>query len=53
MKLRRVKMSNFYGAVSFKPTPEQIKAREKKVAKSIEYLGDKYLLAKPVERING
>jgi hypothetical protein len=27
--------------------------REKKVAKAIEYLGDKYCLAKPVEKLNG
>lgn len=46
-------MSNFYGAVSFTPTPKQIKERQAKLAKAIEYLGDKYLLAKPVEKING
>lgn len=46
-------MSNFYGAISFKPTNRQIKEREIKLAKAIEYLGDKYLLAKPVERLNG
>jgi hypothetical protein len=45
-------MSNFYGAVSFKPTNKQIKDREIKVAKAIAYLGDKYLLAKPVEKLN-
>jgi len=44
-------MSNFYGAVSFKPTNKQIKDREIKLAKAIEYLGDKYLLSKPVEKI--
>ena len=27
--------------------------REKKLKAAIEYLGDKYLLAKPVERLNG
>jgi hypothetical protein len=43
-------MSSFYGAISFKPTPRQVKEREVKVAKAIEYLGDKYLLAKPVVR---
>ncbi len=46
-------MSSFYGAVSFKPTARQVKERDVKVAKAIEYLGDKYLLAKPVEKING
>jgi hypothetical protein len=46
-------MSSFYGATTLKPTKKQIKDREKKVAKAIEYLGDKYLLAKPVEKING
>lgn len=45
-------MSNFYGALSFKPTARQVKDRDIKVAKAIEYLGDKYLLAKPVEKIN-
>jgi hypothetical protein len=45
-------MSSFYGAISFKPTNKQIKDREVKVAKAIEYLGDKYLLAKPVEKLN-
>jgi len=45
-------MSNFYGAVSFQPTARQVKERDFKVAKAIEYLGDKYLLAKPVERTN-
>jgi hypothetical protein len=44
-------MSNFYGAVSFKPTPKQVKLREQKVTAAIAYLGDKYLLAKPVEKI--
>jgi hypothetical protein len=44
-------MSSFYGAISFKPTSSQIKEREIKVAEAIEYLGDKYLLAKPVEKI--
>ena len=43
-------MSNFYGAVSFKPTAKQIKNRAKKVKEAIEYLGDKYLLAKPMEK---
>jgi len=46
-------MSNFYGAISFSPTNKQIKDRDKKVKEAIEYLGDKYLLAKPVEKING
>jgi hypothetical protein len=46
-------MSNFYGAISFKPTARQTKERDAKVAKAIEYLGDKYLLAKLVGKING
>ena len=46
-------MSSFYGASTFKPTPKQIKDREAKVKKAIAYLGDKYLLAKPVEKLNG
>jgi hypothetical protein len=44
-------MSSFYGAISFKPTARQAKEREAKVAKAIEYLGDKYLLAKLVEKL--
>jgi hypothetical protein len=45
-------MSSFYGAISFKPTPKQVKLREQKLKEAIELLGDKYLLAKPVGRIN-
>jgi hypothetical protein len=45
-------MSSFYGATTLKPTARQVKERDAKVAKAIEYLGDKYLLAKPVEKIN-
>ena len=44
-------MSNFYGATSFTPTKEQVKAREKKVQLAIAYLGDKYLLAKPIDKL--
>jgi hypothetical protein len=32
-------MSSFYGAISFKPTNKQIKDREIKLAKAIEYFG--------------
>jgi len=46
-------MSSFYGATTLAPTKEQIKSREKKVREAIAYLGDKYLLAKPVEKISG
>lgn len=46
-------MSNFYGAISFQPTPKQVKVREQKLKEAIEYLGDKYLLATPVEKIKG
>jgi hypothetical protein len=49
--MRRKKMSNFYEAISFKPTPKQIKLREQKVVAAIAYLGDKYLLAKPVDKL--
>ena len=49
-KLRRLKMSSFYGAVSFTPTPRQVKLRDQKLKEAIEYLGDKYLLAKLVGR---
>lgn len=35
--------------MDIKPDPK----RDKKLKAALEYLGDKYLLAKPVERING
>ena len=44
-------MSNFYGATTLSPTSEQVKERDAKVAKAIAYLGNKYLLAKPVGRL--
>jgi hypothetical protein len=46
-------MSSFYGAISFKPTTQQIKDRDEKVKEAIEYLGNKYLLATPMEKLNG
>jgi hypothetical protein len=46
-------MSSFYGAVTLSPTTQQIKLRDKKVKEAIEYLGDKYLLATPIEKLNG
>jgi len=49
--IRRTKMSNFYEAISFKPTSKQVKLREQKVIAAIAYLGDKYLLAKPVDKL--
>ena len=51
-QLRRLKMNNVYGVLAFQPTLKQIKLREQKIKEAIEYLGDKYLLAKPVERTN-
>jgi hypothetical protein len=38
--------------LDIRPTKEQERIREAKIKASIEYLGDKYLLAKPVERKN-
>ena len=46
-------MTSLYGATTLAPTKEQIKSREKKLREAIAYLGDKYLLAKPVEKLNG
>jgi hypothetical protein len=37
--------------MTFKPTSKQIKDRDAKLKEALEYLGDKYLLAKPLERI--
>jgi len=39
-------IANFYG-IQIEPDPTY----KKKLAKAIEYLGDKYLLAKPVEKV--
>ena len=44
-------IKSLYG-LDIRPTAEQIKIREDKIKAAIEYLGDKYLLAKPVERKN-
>lgn len=44
-------MNSFYGVVKFDPTEEQVKVREQKVKASIEYLGDKYLLATPIQKL--
>ena len=46
-------MSSLYGAVSFTPSAGEVRNREKKVRAAIAYLGDKYLLAKPVEKLHG
>jgi hypothetical protein len=32
------------------PSPSMIEAREKKIAKCKKMMGDKYLLAKPIQR---
>jgi len=46
-------VSDFYGAISFTPTNKQVKDRERKLKEAIEYLGDRYRLAKPVEKLDG
>ena len=46
-------MTSLYNAVTLNPTTQQIKDRDKKVKEAIEYLGDKYLLATPIEKLNG
>lgn len=43
---------NLYG-MAYKPTDKQTKDRETKTKEAIEYLGNKYLLAKPTEKTNG
>jgi hypothetical protein len=44
-------MSNFYEAISFTPTLKQVELREQKLIAALAYLGDKYLLAKPVDKL--
>jgi hypothetical protein len=44
-------MTSLYGAISFTPSAEQIKQHHEKILAAIAYLGDKYLLAKPVQRL--
>jgi hypothetical protein len=44
-------MSNFYGAISFQPTSQQIAQREEKIKEAITYLGDKYLLANNIQKL--
>ena len=44
-------MTSLYGAVSFTPSAEQIKQQQEKLSAAITYLGDKYLLAKPIGRL--
>jgi hypothetical protein len=46
-------MTSLYGAITLSPTTQQTKLRDKKVKEAIEYLGDKYLLATPMEKLNG
>jgi hypothetical protein len=41
-------LKNFYGLAL--PDQKAVKLRERKVAKAIEYLGEKYLLAKNIEK---
>lgn len=45
-------MTSLYGAISFQPTVQQKKLRDKKIKESIQLLGNKYLLAKPIGRLN-
>lgn len=47
-----VVIKSLYG-LDFRPTTEQVQLREDKIKAAIAYLGDKYLLAKPVERKDG
>lgn len=42
-------IDNLYGI--FKPDPAVVEARNKKVASLILQMGDKYLLAKPVQKV--
>lgn len=44
-------ITSLYG-LGIEPDPELVKIREDKVKQSIQQMGDKYLLAKPVERLN-
>lgn len=37
--------------VNIRPTPAQVKLRDKKLTAAIEYLGSKYLLAKPMGKL--
>ena len=46
-------MTSLYGAVTLSPTTQQIKDRDEKVKEAIKYLGNKYLLATPMEKLNG
>jgi hypothetical protein len=43
-----VTLESFYKI--FSPDPKAAKLRERKVAKAIAYLGEKYLLAKNIEK---
>jgi hypothetical protein len=45
-------ITSLYGA-DIKPDPELVKLREEKIKAVIQTMGDKYLLAKPMERKNG
>ena len=49
--IRENVMSNFYGAISFQPTSQQIAQREEKIKEAIAYLGDKYLLANNIQKL--
>ena len=49
--IRENVMSNFYGAISFQPTTQQISQREEKIKEAIDYLGDKYLLANNIQKL--
>jgi hypothetical protein len=45
-----ITLASFYGW-DLKPDPKAVKDREKKIAKIKAEMGDKYRLAKPVERV--
>jgi hypothetical protein len=45
-------ITSLYGS-ELKPDPELVRIRDEKIKAVIESMGDKYLLAKPMERKNG
>ena len=45
-------ITSLYGS-DIKPDPELVRLREEKIKAVIESMGNKYLLAKPMERKNG
>lgn len=45
-------IKSLYG-LDITPDPEQVKIREEKIKSVLQTMGNKYLLAKPVERKDG